>query len=216
MNRALFVLACSVAFSACVATETGNPPFTVEEESFVVMQVALPGPDDPVTTFIDAPAGTVTPAAGQVEVRLLDDDAPTLTSPVAANGSFSISFDERGGERFRVLVRDGRDASAPIDAVAGFDGLTALPRTACLMIQPVVDLETDTVVVQNDCAFEVTRAPATWRLPTSASIAEGPLELGPGDAAEITITGLNADNTLRIELTAPNEELRAVTFLAAE
>lgn len=214
MRRALFFFACAATCSACIATETGNPPFTVEDGSFLVMQTAPPAPGDPIATTVDAPAGSVDPASGQVEVRLLDGATPTVVAPVMPDGGFSISFDELGGERFRLLVREGQDASRPIDAVAGFDGLTALPRTECVQIEPVVTIETTTVVVDNRCAFPVTRGAAAWRLPTSATIEDGPLEIGAGEVAEITVTGLGADNTLLIPLIAPTEELHAVTFLA--
>lgn len=214
MKRALPFLLSALLLPACIATETGNPPIVVEDESLVVEQASPPAPGDPITTSIDGPAATVSPASGQVEVRLLDSDAPTVVSPVMADGSFSISFDEEGGERFRMLVRDGAEASAPLDATAGFEGLTPLPQTDCIVVSPTARLDTTTVSIRNDCAFSVTRGAASLRLPSAATVEDGALEIPAGGQAEVTVTGLTDDNTLLLPLLTPTEELRAVTFLS--
>lgn len=226
------VLAAHALTTACAGTETGNPAgpdYTHQiEPTGVDTTVAVSVPLEPTTPeiLVEAGPGSVTPATGTVYAWALQNNLPAVSTPIEADGSFSLIISALAGDRIRLQVRAGGDElSPPLDIVVAETGIgftrfnTALP---CLRTSPELALQLDVgnedaIIITNHCDETVSRTLARIREGASGITLsdDGVTELAPGAQSTIRVRFDAADASpanILFSLVAPVQEIRALTI----
>jgi hypothetical protein len=157
-TRRWLVLATCVCVGACAGTPTPEPPDylpTPNGELIFGRELAVPmvqiATDSAAPVPLIGAPGAVTPDSDLWIVNLDNLDAEPLTVRARANGSFSTQVAAREGNRIRLVSRNERQHSLPLDALYGaFDAsaqrpsvsVMRLPPTelSCLAVQPAEEI----------------------------------------------------------------------------
>jgi hypothetical protein len=229
------LVALPVVLGACIATETGNPSArptfdpAVLEGQVLSDDPKLPGPP---TLDLRGRAGSVDPPEGRVVVRPVESGGGPYVAEVAPDGSFDLVVHASPDSVLRLEIHAPDGArSLPFDVVVdSFDGLLPAARiVACFVVNPSSEqlplraapgLD-GTITVTNGCDGPLSRRPAT---PVNGDAAfavsdDGPLDLDPGASATIRVwttaeVTAGAEDIVRVDLLAPQVEIRAVSVFA--
>ena len=217
---------------ACVGTETGNPAdpdYTHEiEPTGVDTTVSQGGPLTPSLPeiLIAAGPGSVTPATGSIHASALANNLPGVSTPIEADGSFSLILSALVGDRIRLQARTGSgELSPPLDIIVAESGVgftrfnTRLP---CLRTSPQLAMQLDVgredaIIITNHCDETVVRTTARVREAVDGItlIDDGVVELAPGAQSTLRVRiddeAASPANIL-FSLTSPQRELRAITI----
>ena len=203
---------------ACTGTPQPDPP------NIELPRVTTPLPPRGIgeIRLLGGPGAISPPGAGLWAVDL-DGDAPPVTLPSAADGSFDGNVVGADGDAFRLQVVAGDARSEPVDVVLAV-GSPIVPLAHALggCLRAPLELEVSTtapasVAITNACGADVVLGAVRVRTsPSPFSVVTSPTSIAAGETAEISVE-LTAepatDEVLRIEIVSPAADLLATTLI---
>lgn len=204
--KALFYLA-PLFLAACVATETGNPP--IIDDEVLEHQLDLFHTNPHIPTHTTAPAGTVVPAEGDIEVYALGMDK-VVKAPIQVDGSFDLRFDIIDIARLEVVSKEGR--SQPIDLKVEGAKLVSFLGLTCLDIDKQVAVlgHNTSLSITNKCDRKITLS-----LKQNADVGftfSPTVSLDAETSTEIAVDGTTATHTGVLVLRENNVIVAMVTL----
>jgi hypothetical protein len=217
---------CALLASACLGTETGNPPAApVIDVSKIELRSVGGGIE------VTGRAGAIEPAGASARLVNLDGVMPLVVAAVGDDGSFSALVPAIADDVIRLQARLGDLRSGPVDFVLAS---SPTPASGCLVVELDVDLGTLAageltaipIEIVNECegdanlfsnAFRTSDPAFEYRAPvTPHAMSEGAratLDLAvtpsaPGELEEILLLGVTTpDGIDRIAITLYGEAL---------
>jgi hypothetical protein len=139
-------------------------------------------------------SGSVEPGA-TLRVTNLEDAEPALATTADDTGGFHITVSVFARDQLRIQVETAAGRSQPTDVSARAEGVAAVERIECVVIEPGLGLALGSaettrrraLTLDNTCAEPVTVSALRARLGVAGFSADGavPLTLAPGASASI-------------------------------